>query len=156
MNDTQAERMVHLLEEIRDGQRLQLERQAQALQRQEELLAQQRERLAGLSQRSGQAGQILEKSAKVVASARVLVFIVLPFVVLLLGFLVWVLFARVHPQARRGRVMRWQSAVLTLTMDAKTKNPVRRVMMRLISRMVQRALDKDLSALADYVERLAA
>src|SRR5215468_926345 len=95
MNDEQAERMVRLLEEIRDGQRLQLERQAQALQRQDELLAQQRERLAGLSQSSGQAGQILEKSAKVVASARLLVFIVLPLVVILVGFLVWMLLARV-------------------------------------------------------------
>jgi len=95
MNDAQAERMVRLLEEIRDGQRLQLERQAQALQRQDELLAQQRERLAGLSQSSGQAGQILEKSAKVVASARLLVFIVLPLVVILVGFLVWMLLARV-------------------------------------------------------------
>jgi hypothetical protein len=37
MNDAQAERMVRLLEEIRDGQQLQLERQAQALQWQEEL-----------------------------------------------------------------------------------------------------------------------
>ena len=78
MNDEQAEKMVRLLEEIRDGQRLQIEREAQALQRQDEVLAQQRERLAGLSQRSGQAEQLLAKSAKVVASARVVAFLVLP------------------------------------------------------------------------------
>ena len=95
MNDEQAERIVRLLEEIRDGQRQQLERQAQALQRQDELLAQQRERLAGLSQRSGQVEQILAKSAKVVTSARILTLIVLPFAVLFVAFLVWVLLAHV-------------------------------------------------------------
>jgi hypothetical protein len=42
MNDEQGERFTGLLDEIRDGQRLQLERQAQALRRQEELIAQQR------------------------------------------------------------------------------------------------------------------
>jgi hypothetical protein len=40
-------------------------------------------------------------------------------------------------------------------MDAKTTNSVRRVMMRLISRMVQRALDEDVGATTDYVERLS-
>jgi hypothetical protein len=94
MNDEQADRIVRLLEEIRDGQRLQLERQAQALQRQEELLAQQRERLAGLSQRSGQAERLLDRSAKVVASARILAFVALPIAVLMLAFVIWVLLAR--------------------------------------------------------------
>ena len=93
MNDDQAERIIRLLEEIRDGQRLQLERQAQALQRQEEIVAQQRERFAGLSQRSGQADQILAKSAKVVASARMLTFVILPVALLFAAFLVWMLFA---------------------------------------------------------------
>jgi len=95
MNDEQAAKMVRLLEEIRDGQRLQLERQAQALQRQDELLAQQRERLSSLSQRSGQAEQLLAKSAKVVASARMLTFLVLPFAIVFVAFLVWILLARV-------------------------------------------------------------
>lgn len=94
MNDQQGERIVRLLEEIRDGQRLQLERQAQALQRQEELVAQQRERLAGLSQRSDQAQRLLDRSARVVAGARVLAFVALPFAVLILAFVVWALIAR--------------------------------------------------------------
>jgi len=93
MNDEQAERIARLLEEIRDGQRLQLERQAQALQRQDELLAQQRERLAGLSKRSEQADQVLAKSAKIVAGARILALVALPFVVLLVVFLAWALLA---------------------------------------------------------------
>jgi putative ABC transport system substrate-binding protein len=108
MNDEQAERIARLLEEIRDGQRLQLERQAQALQRQDELLAQQRERLAGLSKRSEQADQLLAKSAKVVAGARILALVALPFVVLLAIFLAWALLAHNAPtksvQASSGAV----------------------------------------------------
>lgn len=95
MNDQQADQIVRLLEEIRDGQRLQLERQAQALQRQQELVTQQRERLAGLSQRSDQAQQLLDRSARVVAGARLLAFVALPIAVLILAFVVWVMVARV-------------------------------------------------------------
>lgn len=97
MDDQQADRIVRLLEQIRDGQQLQLERQAQALQRQEELVAQQRERLAGLSQRSDQAQRLLDRSARVVAGARVLAFVALPIAVLILAFVVWVLIAHSAP-----------------------------------------------------------
>lgn len=97
MDDQQADRIVRLLEQIRDGQQLQLERQAQALQRQEELVAQQRERLAGLSQRSDQAQRLLDRSARVVAGARVLAFVALPISVLILAFVVWVLIAHSAP-----------------------------------------------------------
>ena len=95
MNDEQAEKVVRLLEEIRDDQRLQLERQGQALQRQDALLAQQRERLVSAAQRSEEAKQLLAKSARVVASARILTFVVLPFAVLFVAYLVWVLLAHV-------------------------------------------------------------
>jgi hypothetical protein len=95
MNDEQAEKMIRLLEEIRDGQRLQLERQAEALANQRDLLAQQRERLAGLSKRSGQADELLAKSAKVIASARIVAFVLVPLAIVFLGFLVWVLLGRV-------------------------------------------------------------
>lgn len=104
VSDEHAERIIRLLEEIRDGQRLQLERQALALERQAELVARQSERLAGLSRQADQASsletgawQVLAKSAKLVASARILTFIALPLAVLLLGFIVWVLFAHVAP-----------------------------------------------------------
>jgi hypothetical protein len=94
MNDDHAARMIRLLEEIRDGQRVQLERQAQAMQRQEELLSQQRERLAGWSKRAGDAEQVLAKSARIVASARILVFVALPLGALLIAFLLWLLLER--------------------------------------------------------------
>jgi hypothetical protein len=102
VTDEHAERIIRLLEEIRDGQRLQLERQAIALERQAGLVAKQTERLASLSGPTGQASsveagaeQVLVRSAKLVASARILTFIALPFAVLLLAFIVWVLFAHV-------------------------------------------------------------
>jgi hypothetical protein len=93
MNDTQAERVVRLLEEIRDGQRLQLERQGEALKRQEELVAQQKARLATLSERSGNADDILAASAQVVTSARILVWAV-PLAIVCVAVLLWLVLAR--------------------------------------------------------------
>jgi hypothetical protein len=102
MNDEHAERIVRLLEEIRDGQRLQLERQALALERQAEALAQQRERRAGLSQGQSeaqgigeQAGRVLAESSKLVRSARILVWVSLPFALLLFALVLWALLAQV-------------------------------------------------------------
>lgn len=97
MNDQQAEEMIRLLQELRDGQRLQLERQAQALQRQDELMAQQRERLAATSQRSGETEQLFAKTAKVVARASVLAFVVYPLAVVALIVVLWLVFFRVAP-----------------------------------------------------------
>jgi len=93
MNDPQAERMIRLLEEIRDGQRLQLERQGEALKRQEELVAQQKARLATLADRSGKADDLLAASARVVASARILVWTV-PVAVVCVALLLWMVMAR--------------------------------------------------------------
>ena len=100
MTEEDSQRIIRLLEEIRDGQRLQLERQAQAIERQAEALAQQRQRLAGLSQSASdvqgigeQAGHVLAQSSKLVKSARILVWVSLPFAFLLLAFVLWALFA---------------------------------------------------------------
>src|ERR1043166_6337349 len=95
MTDEHADKMIRLLEEIRDGQRVQLERQAEALANQRDLVAQQRERLAGLSRRTTQDDDLLARSAKVVAGARVVAFVLVPFAIVFLGFLLWALFARV-------------------------------------------------------------
>lgn len=102
MNDEQSERLLRLLGEIRDGQKLQLERQAEALERQAEVIAQQKQRLASLSQGASDlqgvgehAGRVVAESAKLVRSARVLIWVALPFVGLLLAFLIWALFAQV-------------------------------------------------------------
>jgi hypothetical protein len=97
MTDEQAEKMVRLLEEIRDGQRLSLQRQEQALQRQSELMSQQRERFAASSQRSAEAEQLFEKTAKIVARASVLAFVVVPVAAVCFFLLLWLVFARVVP-----------------------------------------------------------
>jgi len=101
MNESDAQRIIRLLEEIRDAQRLQLERQAQAIDTQRAALAAQRERFAGLGARAesaqtvgDQAQRVLAGSAQLVRSARVLLFIAIPFAILLLAFVVWMLFAR--------------------------------------------------------------
>jgi len=101
MDDAQAERIIRVLEEIRDGQRLQLERQSTALALQAEVVAQQRERLAASSKAAGEAKamgeraeRIVAQSGKVVAGARVLVFLALPIAATLLVFVIWWLFAR--------------------------------------------------------------
>jgi hypothetical protein len=101
MNDSNAQKIIQLLEEIRDGQRLQLERQAQALEAQKEGLAAQRDRLASLAARAdgvqamgNQAQHVLTGSAQLVRSARVILFVAIPFAILLLAFVVWILFAR--------------------------------------------------------------
>lgn len=44
---------------------------------------------------------------------------------------------------------------LTLSMRSVTRNPLKRVMMRLIAPMVQRALDKDVEATKAYAEKAA-
>ena len=97
MNDQQAEELIRLLHELRDGQRLQLERQAQALQRQEEVLAQQRERLAASSQRSGETEQLFANTSKAVARASVLAFVVYPIAAIALILVLWLVFARAAP-----------------------------------------------------------
>jgi len=101
MNESDAQRIIRLLEEIRDAQRLQLERQTQAIDTQRAALAAQRERFAGLGARAesaqtvgDQAQRVLAGSAQLVRSARVLLFIAIPFAILLLAFVVWMLFAR--------------------------------------------------------------
>jgi len=45
------------------------------------------------------------------------------------------------------------ASVLTLAMEAHTQKPFQRLLMRFIARTVQRALDKDLSAIAAYAEQ---
>ncbi|HEX7272481.1 MAG TPA: hypothetical protein VF420_10065 [Casimicrobiaceae bacterium] len=101
MNDSDAQRIIRLLEEIRDAQRLQLERQARAIDTQREVLGAQRERFAGLGARAesaqnlgDQAQRVLTGSAQLVRSARALLLVAIPFAIVLLAFVVWILFAR--------------------------------------------------------------
>ena len=95
MSDQDVERVIRLLEEIRDGQKLQLERQAEAIEAQ-------KARLAGLSSLSGQAGAVGESAERVVArastlvsAARLVLFLGVPIALLLFGLVCWLAFGHV-------------------------------------------------------------
>jgi len=94
MSDSNTERVVAILEEIRDNQRLELERQAEALSLQREQYAfiqTQHERLTRIQDR---AEAIQEKSAQLVAGSRKAIAVVLPIIILLVIYLTWLLLHR--------------------------------------------------------------
>ena len=85
-------RVIELLEELRDNQRLQLERQAEALtmqKRQLELVEQQLERSERLQAR---AEQLQEKSGQLMERGRKVFLVVIPVLILLLAYVSWLLF----------------------------------------------------------------
>jgi hypothetical protein len=84
--------VVRLLTEMRDAQRLQLARQEEALKLQREQFAifqRQAERAERLQDR---AEKIQDKSAQVIGTARKSLFAILPIVVLLIGYVSWLMF----------------------------------------------------------------
>jgi uncharacterized membrane protein (DUF106 family) len=92
MNDHDVRQLIHLLEEVRDNQRAQLERQAEALALQREqfaLVRQQAERAERLQDR---AEELQAKGVQLVTGARKSMVVVLPIIVALLAYLSWLLF----------------------------------------------------------------
>ena len=86
------ERVVALLEELRDNQRLQLERQAEALalqRHQVEMVERQLERSETLQAR---AEQLQEKSGQLMERGRKVFLVVIPVLFLLLAYVSWLLF----------------------------------------------------------------
>jgi hypothetical protein len=97
MNEPDTEKIIALLEELRDGQKLQLERQAEAI-------AQQRERLATLDQAKAAAQDIqsqsahtLRKSEQLIKRARFMAVSVVPLALVLLVVVCWLAFHRAAP-----------------------------------------------------------
>jgi hypothetical protein len=94
MSLPENEDALSLLRDIRDQQRLALERQAEALTMQREhheLARRQFERAERLQQR---AEQLQERSAVVVSLARKMMWIVLPMIVIVIAYWTWLLFFR--------------------------------------------------------------
>jgi hypothetical protein len=92
MNDPELQRLIRVLEEIRDNQKIQLERQAEALALQREqfgLVRKQAERAERIQDR---AEEIQARSATLIAGARRTFFIVLPILIVLIGYVSWLLF----------------------------------------------------------------
>ncbi len=90
--DTQ--RMVRILEEMRDNHKAQLERQAEALALQRETLALVRRQTERAERIQDRAEQIQERSAKLVAAGRRVMALVLPLIIVLIIYLSWLLFAK--------------------------------------------------------------
>jgi len=89
--DAEAE-TVTLLREIRDQQRLQLERQAEALVMQREhceIVKRQFERAERLQER---AEQLQARSAVVISFARKMMWVILPLILFLVFVLIWIMF----------------------------------------------------------------
>jgi Flp pilus assembly protein TadB len=92
MNDEDSQLFVTVLKEIRDNQKLQLDRQAEAIALQREqfaLVQRQAERHERIQDR---AENIQARSAQVMAVARKTLFFVLPIVTLLIVYVSWLIF----------------------------------------------------------------
>ena len=88
MSDDQV---IRLLTELRDAQRLQLARQEEALELQRKQFAifqHQAERAEHLQNR---AEKIQDRSAQIIGTARKALFVVLPILVLLIGYVSWLM-----------------------------------------------------------------
>jgi len=93
MSDIDIQRLVSVLEEIRDNQRLQLERQAEALSLQREqyaLVQKQHERASGYRIAPRQSRRRAPARRGIAQSFRV----VLPIIIVLVIYLSWILFRR--------------------------------------------------------------
>jgi len=85
-------RLVQLLEEIRDGQKLQLERQHEALLLQRQQFAVFQEQAERTERIQRKAELLQDRGASLVGGARKVVAVILPVIVLLLVYLSWLLF----------------------------------------------------------------
>ena len=94
MNENESLRMIRVLEELRDGQKLQLERQQEALQVQREQFALVQKQFERTERIQDRAEQIQDRSAQLVGWSRRLMIIVLPIIVALLAYLSWLMFRR--------------------------------------------------------------
>lgn len=104
MSERDIEKIIGLLEEIRDGQKLQLDRQAEALDRQAEVIAKQKERFATFDEAKtaaqtiqNQSANTLRKSEQLIDRARFTAIFVVPAALLLLVVVCWLVFHRVAP-----------------------------------------------------------
>ena len=94
MSEDDIHRLVSLLEEMRDNQRVQLERQAEALSLQREQFGLLQKQYARAERIQDRAEAIQTKSAQLVSGARKALAVVLPVVVALIVYLTWLLFRR--------------------------------------------------------------
>ncbi len=89
--DEEGESVAALLREIRDNQRLQLERQAEALALQREQLALVRTQYERTAQLQDRAERLQQRSGELVERGRKVFAIILPVLVILLLYVTWLM-----------------------------------------------------------------
>ncbi len=91
MNEIDIQKLVIVLDAIRDNQTLQLDRQLEALTLLKEQLAMDQRQVERAERLQERAEQLQGKSAQLVAGARKLLVVMLPIVVVLIGYVSWLL-----------------------------------------------------------------
>jgi len=94
MNENESLRMIRLLEELRDGQKLQLERQQEALQVQREQFALVQKQFERTERIQDRAEKLQAKSADIVGIARKTLLLIVPVVIALIAYVSWLIFRR--------------------------------------------------------------
>ncbi len=93
-DDGTLKRVASLLEEIRDNQNIQLERQAEALTLQKQQFELVREQYTKTLRIQDRAEALQNKSAQIVAASRKILMVVIPVIAVLLVYVSWLLFRR--------------------------------------------------------------
>jgi hypothetical protein len=91
MNEGESQRVVALLEEIREGQKLQVASQLEALQLQRKQFAVFEEQAARTERLQHQAEELQKRSAGMVGGARRLLGVLVPIVIALIAYVSWLI-----------------------------------------------------------------
>ncbi len=97
MSERDIEKIIALLEELRDGQKLQLHRQAEAIAQQKERLATLDQAKAAAENIQNQSASTLRKSEQLINRARFMSVFVVPLALVLLVVVCWLAFHRAAP-----------------------------------------------------------
>ena len=92
MNDDDAKKLLSILGELRDGQKLHLERQLEALDLQRKQYGVFQEQAARAERIQQKAELLQDRSAALVGGARKAVLVIVPIIVLLIVYLSWLIF----------------------------------------------------------------
>ena len=90
MNDNPES--IRLLSEIRDNQKLQIERQAEALAMQKEQLEMVKKQMDRAEKIQDRAEQLQERGSQMMSIARKALYFLLPIIILLVLYLTWLIF----------------------------------------------------------------
>ena len=92
MNTDEAAKLISLLEEIRAGQALQIERQLEALDLQRRQFAVFQEQAARAERIQQKAELLQDRGATLVQGARKAVVVIVPIIIVLVAYLSWLIF----------------------------------------------------------------